>query len=274
VTEYYGDLLVRRAALCSDKEYLDELGSQINQVQTTPGRLVQPLALASFDAWIKHYRPDENSPNAAMSYYTKGCIVAFLLDVEIRRATSGSRSLDHVMRLAYERYSGARGYEEREFRAVVSEVAGTDLSPWLTRAIDTTAELDYAPPLEWYGLRLRSEEPPADKPPRAFLGVTTRNDAGRLVVTGVRAGSPAAAAGLSPDDEILAIDEYRVRADQLESRLEVHRPGETQRILVARRDRLVRLDITPGEPPRALKLEVDPAATPEQAERRRAWLEG
>jgi predicted metalloprotease with PDZ domain len=274
LTEYYGDLLVRRAGLCSDREYLDELGSQIDQVQTAPGRLVQPLGLASFDAWIKHYRPDENSPNAAMSYYTKGCVVAFLLDAAIRRSTGGMRSLDDVMRWAYERYSGERGYREPEFRALASEVANDDLSAWLSRAVDTTEELEYAPALEWFGLRLRAEEPPADRPPRAFLGVTTRNDGGRLVVTSVRAGTPAAFAGVSPDDEILALADYRVRADQLESRMEVHRSGETVPILLARRERLLRLEVTLGAAPRPLKLDTDPDATAERRVHRESWLRG
>jgi len=274
VTEYYGDLLVRRAGLCDDREYLTELGAQIEQVQTTPGRLVQPLSLASFDAWIKHYRPDENSPNAAMSYYTKGCVVAFLLDAQIRTATGGARSLDDAMRLAYARYAGPRGYEEGQFRAVVSEVAGTDLSAWLTRAIDTTEELDYGPALDWLGLRFCAEAPPPDRPPRAFLGITTKNDGGRLVVSSVRAGSPAATAGVSPDDEVLAIGGYRVRADQLESRLEVHRPGEAAVLLVARREGVMGLEVVLGEPPRPLKLEPDPEATAGQAGRRREWLDG
>jgi predicted metalloprotease with PDZ domain len=273
-TEYYGDLLVRRAGLCTDREYLDELGAQIEHVETTPGRRVQPLSLASFDAWIKHYRPDENSPNAAMSYYTKGCVVAFLLDAEIRRATDNLRSLDDVMRAAYERYAGARGYEERQFRDLAGEIAGVDLSAWLAHAVDSTGELEYEPALELFGLRLRTEDLPSDRPPRAFFGVTTRNDAGRLVVTSVRASTPAASAGVSPDDEILALGGYRVRADGFESRLEIHRPGETLPLLVARRERLIELSITLGEAPRPLKLDLDLSATPEQSERRRSWLEG
>jgi len=274
VTEYYGDLLVRRSGLCSDREYLDEIGGHIEQVQSTPGRLVQPLGHASFDAWIKHYRPDENSPNAAMSYYTKGAVVAFLLDAEIRRATDGARSLDDVMRIAFDRFSGARGYREPEFRSLASEVAGRDLAPWLTQGVDSTQELDYQPALDWLGLRLCADEPAADRPRRAFLGVTTRNDAGRLIVTGVRAGTPAAAAGVNPDDEILALDDYRVRADQLESRLDVVRPGDRIGLVVARRERLVRLEITPSDPPQPLKLDADPGATDEQEARRRAWLDG
>jgi predicted metalloprotease with PDZ domain len=234
---------------------------------------VQPLSLASFDAWIKHYRPDENSSNATMSYYTKGCVVAFLLDAEIRRATNSTRSLDDVMRLAYERCAGERGYQEREFRELASEIADLDLSSWLARTVDSTEELDYGSAFGLLGLRLRMEDPPPDRPTRAFLGITTRNDGGRLVVIGVRAGTPAAASGVSPDDEILALGGYRVRAEQFEARLDVHRPGDALPLLLARRERLIEVPITLGEAPRPLKLEVDPAETPEQSERRRSWLE-
>ena len=115
--------LLRRSAAASRRP-VDARGvsrvrcpSTIEELQTTPGRLVQSAELASFDAWIKYYRPDENSPNTSISYYTKGAVVAFLLDAKIRKATNGSQSLDDVMRAAYERYSGARGYTPDEFRA-------------------------------------------------------------------------------------------------------------------------------------------------------------
>ncbi|MEE8143220.1 MAG: hypothetical protein V3T77_08970, partial [Planctomycetota bacterium] len=142
LTSYYDDLLLHRAGLYDRKQYLKALSRQIESLQTTPGRKVQPLEMASYDSWIKHYRRNENSPNTTISYYTKGAVVGFLLDAEVRRATDGERSLDDVMRLAYERYSGKRGYTPQEFRAVVSEVAGTDLSEWLQRALETTQELD------------------------------------------------------------------------------------------------------------------------------------
>ena len=91
--------LVHRAGLSTAREYLDQLSGQIQELQTAPGRLVQSLEDASFDAWIKHYRPDENSPNTAVSYYTKGAVVAFLLDIEVQRASDGARTLDDVMRI-------------------------------------------------------------------------------------------------------------------------------------------------------------------------------
>jgi predicted metalloprotease with PDZ domain len=270
VTDYLGELLVHRADLSTRDEYLDSLSSKIEELQTTPGREVQSAELASFDAWIRYYRPDENSPNVSISYYTKGAVVAFLLDAKIRTATGGARSLDDVMRAAYPRYSGPRGFTPDEFRRVAEEVAGTSLRAFWAAAIEGTEELDYDEALQTFGLRFRANPGAAGKP---WLGITTRNDAGRLLVSQVRRETPGMAAGLNVDDEILAIDDFRVRADQLPARLDQYRPGEKVTFLVARRDKLLRLDVTLGaEPPRAWRLEVDPAATDAQKARLGEWL--
>ena len=115
ITDYYGDLLLHRAGLSTRDEFLDSLSNKIEALQTTPGRAVQSIATASFDAWIKFYRPDENTPNTSISYYIKGSVVAFLLDVRIRRVSGGKRSLDDVMKAAYAKYSGERGIQSRSF---------------------------------------------------------------------------------------------------------------------------------------------------------------
>ncbi|HUH06074.1 MAG TPA: hypothetical protein VML75_28990, partial [Kofleriaceae bacterium] len=127
LTSYYDDLLVRRAGLSSHKEYLEALSSQIDSLESTPGREVQPLSLSSYDAWIKYYRGDENSVNSSISYYTKGAVVGFLLDAEIRKRSLGRRSLDDLMRQAYERYAGDQGYTSEQFRTLAEEVAGGSL---------------------------------------------------------------------------------------------------------------------------------------------------
>ncbi len=124
VTDYYSELLVHRAGLSTPVEYLDALSNKIEEVQTTPGRTVQSAELASQDAWIKYYRPDENSPNSSVSYYSKGAVLGFVLDAKIRKATAGAKSLDDVMRAAYQKFSGSRGYTPDEFRAVAEQVAG------------------------------------------------------------------------------------------------------------------------------------------------------
>jgi predicted metalloprotease with PDZ domain len=269
-TDYYSDLLLSRAKLSTRDEYLDALSNQIEQVQTTPGRQVSPVAMASYDAWIKQYRPDENTANTSVNYYAKGAVIGFLLDAQIRKATNGARTLDDGMRLAMQRYSGDKGYTPEQFYAVMSEVAGVDLRSWFARAAESTEELDYAEALDYFGLRFR---PVDSRNARAFIGASTRNDTGRLVVTQVRRGTPAIEAGLNVDDEILAIDDVRVRADGLAARLDQYKPGDRVALLVARRDRLMRIDLTLGaEPARAWRLETLTSATNEQKARLAAWL--
>lgn len=283
-TSYYGDLLVHRAGFSTRKEMLKELSKTIEALQTTPARKVQPLDDASFDAWIKFYRRDENTPNSAISYYTKGAVVAFLLDARIRRLTGGHKSLDDALRLAYQRYSGDRGFRPEELRHLFDEVAGASLGDWLARAVDTTAELDYAEALDWYGLRFAESDPEkgekAEKKdpdtaelPAGWLGVETEVQNGRLVVTVVKRETPAYEAGLNVGDEILAIGDYRVPPDGLDARLKNYRPGEKAVLLVARRDRLTRLPVTFGEKIKGRwKLEPLPTATDEQKAHLDAWL--
>lgn len=279
-TEYYGRLLVRRAGLCSRDEYLagdfhpgqDAPVTDVESLQETPGRLVQPLESASYDAWIKYYRPDENTANSAVSYYVKGAVVAWLIDAQVRRATDGARSLDDVIRIAFERYSGERGYTSEEVRALCSEVAGIDLTDWFHRALETTDELDYQAALDWFGLRF-STRPDPKEGPKAWLGLTTRVENGRLVVDRVKRGTPGQAAGFNVGDEILALGDYRVRADQWSTRLVHYRPNETVSVLIARRDRLMRLDATFGQGPSARwALEIAPDGSESQQAHRRSWL--
>lgn len=283
-TSYYDALLIHRAGLSSRDEYFKRLSKEIEALQTTPGRLVQPLEESSFDAWIKYYRRDENTVNTGISYYTKGSVVSFLLDARIRQATGGRRSLDDALRLAWRRYSGERGFQREELRAVISEVAGSDQDAWLTRALETTEELDYEPALAWYGLRFVESEEGDEKgkkedkqpeEPAGWLGVDTEVQLGRLTVTQVRRGTPAYEAGLNVGDEIVGLGDYRVPPEGWEERLKAYRPGQKETLLVARRERLMRLPVVFGEKPRLhWKLEIDPAATPEQRARLEDWLRG
>ena len=177
------------------------------------------------------------------------------------------------MRAAFEKFSGARGFTPDEFRSVAEQVGGVSLASFWETAVEGKAELDYTEALQTFGLRFRPVEAPrSDRPGRAWLGMSTRNDAGRLVVAEVRRNTPAEAAGLNVDDEILAINGFRVRADQLVPRLDQYRPGEKATLIVARRDQILTLDAQFGtEPPRQWRLEVDPAA--DAAEQRRdRWL--
>ena len=271
LTDYYGDLQVRRAGLTSPWEYLALLSDAIKTLQTTPGRLTQSVEMASFDAWIKQYRPDENSVNSSISYYTKGAVIGFLLDARVRAATNGAKSLDDVMRAAFARYSGARGFTPEQFRQTASDVARTDLSAWLQKALETTEELDYGPALEWYGLEFART--PAATDPGGWLGARTKMDGGRLVVENVPRGTPAYDAGVNAGDEILAIDDFRVLPDKFTERLQSYAPGQKVTLLVARREELKRLPVTlVAEPANTWQLAPRQDATPAQRAHLEAWL--
>ncbi|MBL8899969.1 MAG: M61 family metallopeptidase [Planctomycetes bacterium] len=268
-TSYYDELLLRRSGLVSVEEYLEELGEFLSRYLATPGRLVQPLAESSYDAWIKLYRPDANASNSRISYYTKGAVLCFLLDAELRTRTADRVTLDDWMRAAYARWSGARGFAEGELEALASELAGVDLSAFFARALHGTEELDLAPALAAFGLRFAPETTPAP----AWLGVAARAREGRIVVEEVRRDGPAWCAGVSPEDELLALDGLRLEVADWSVRLESLPVGLPLELLLARRGRIRRVSVVVRpQPQRVRKLELDPAATPEVQARRASWL--
>ncbi|HYT88075.1 MAG TPA: hypothetical protein VEL76_05100 [Gemmataceae bacterium] len=157
LTTYYGDLLVRRAGLCDTDAYLARLSGHIGRLQKTPGRLVQTLEQASADVWTSSLSGVGGGAKT-VSYYVKGPVVGFLLDAKIRRATKGAKSLDDLMRLAYRRYGGEKGFTAEQFRQAAEEVAGGDLKESFRKWLATTEELDYTEALEWFGLRFAPGE--------------------------------------------------------------------------------------------------------------------
>jgi predicted metalloprotease with PDZ domain len=158
LTTYYGQLIVCRAGLSRPQDFLSWLSSQIEQLQNTPGRLVQTLEQSSLEVWSTPTSGlAQSNSTTTVSYYLKGPIAGFLLDAKIRRATDDRKSLDDVMRLAYRRYSRARGFMAEQFRATAEEVAGVDLREWFRKSISSVEELDYAEALDWYGLRFAAE---------------------------------------------------------------------------------------------------------------------
>jgi len=159
LTTYYGELLACRGGFLTPDGFRDWMSKQIARLQGSPGRLVQSLADASRTVWSTPTSGLARDTNAkTVSYYNKGPIVGFLLDARIQQATKGRRSLDDVMRLAFARYSGERGYSEADFFRTAGDVAGIDLTGWLHHAVDEPGELDYRGALDWYGLRFTKGE--------------------------------------------------------------------------------------------------------------------
>src|SRR5690606_11552630 len=129
-TAYYDNLLLRRCGFLNESGYLQAISNDVNAVEHRPSNDVQPVALASFDAWIKYYRTDENSANTSVSYYNKGALMAMLLDIKILTATSGEKHHDNVLKAAYEKFyiKEQRGFEIPEFKALIEQVAGTSVA--------------------------------------------------------------------------------------------------------------------------------------------------
>jgi predicted metalloprotease with PDZ domain len=275
VTDYYADVLLARAGIVTIDEYLDLLSSQMRSLQTTPGRFEQSAEMASYDAWIKYYRTDENTANTSISYYVKGAVLGFLLDAKLRRMTSGAKALDDVMRLMYSRFSGDTGFSPEDLRATVATVAGgahaRELRAWLELVLETTTELDYADALGWFGLQLTE----APQPPRPWLGVVARTDDQRTIVSEVRRGSPAFGAGLSVGDEITAINGEALKPGQLAARLGGFTPGTKIALSLTRHAAMREIEIVVGtDPGHAWTLGVSPDATRQQTEHLHAWLGG
>ncbi|MEM9860038.1 MAG: PDZ domain-containing protein [Myxococcota bacterium] len=268
LTSYYDDLLLRRAGLLDDDQYFGRIAKGIARLQGTPGRRVQSLSASSFDAWIHFYRPDENSRNTGVSYYTKGALVGLLLDARIRDATGGSRSLDDAMRIAYARYSGDRGYESEDFKAICEELVEESLDDFWTAYIEGTEELGYDAALAVFGLRFASSDGSAEP----FVGLSAGEGA-RIVVREVVDGSPAFDAGINVGDELIAFGDERLPESWTE-RVGRYESGDAVEVLVSRRGLLRRLTLTLGEAPRDdWTLEVDVNSSPGSRRQRDAWLQ-
>lgn len=248
ITDYYTDLLLVRAGLLTPERYLERLADRIVTLQTTPGRTIHSLECASFDAWIKLYRPDENTVNTSVSYYLKGGVVATLLDLEIRRQTSNDHSLDDVMRYLYHAYpiDGPGIADRHGFIEAIKNVTGHNLNEFFNRYIAGTDELPYADLFSVAGLELTWDwKDTQNGEPKPTLGVRLVERSGQLMVANVLRDGPAYAAGLNADDEIVALNGYRVTDEAgLRTRLDDLHPGDIVTLTVFRREELRAIDVT------------------------------
>jgi predicted metalloprotease with PDZ domain len=162
LTSYFGDLIVVRSGLGTTDDFLKAMSSDIERLQNSPGRLVQSLEQSSLDVWSSGTSGVGRNRDKTVNYYVKGPIVGFLLDARIQHATEGKKCLDDVMKQAYKRYGGERGFTPEEFRLTAQEIAGVDLKEWFRKNISSTEELDYQEALDWFGLRFAP--PPAEDP--------------------------------------------------------------------------------------------------------------
>ncbi len=266
ITSYFDDLLLVAAGICTRDEYLCRLSKTIQAVQTAPGRLVQGLADASWDTWVKHYRPDENSQNARISYYLKGAALAWLLDTELQQRSDGAYTLQGVMVELWQEFRHT-GYSICDFERLIEQRCGAELRGWLHSQVRDPQELDYSTALLYFGLRFRlgngRKEGACEKPScDVWIGSDSTATDGRLIVRRVYRGSPSDQAGLNVDDELVALDGYRLTPEAWPDRLGMYQPGQELDVLIARRGKIKPLKISLGrKPTHNWQLEIDPAAT-------------
>jgi predicted metalloprotease with PDZ domain len=236
-TSYYDDLLLRRAGLIDDATYIKLLNKTINQVLQTPGREVQAVAQASFDAWVKYYRQDENTANATVSYYTKGALVALCFDLTLR--AEGRTTLDEVMRTLWQRCK-AGPMTEADFAAVLKELGGRAFTREIAAWVHGTRDLPLEELLQPHGVVVLEE--PAQLQQR--LGLRVNETSGIHVKTVLRGGA-AEQAGLAANDEWLGVEVAGTgwRVTKLDDLLLYAGNHRKVTALVARDRRLLRLEL-------------------------------
>lgn len=272
ITSHYDRFALRTSGRITAKSLIDKVLDDWARLQATPGRTRQSLEQASFDAWIKLYKPDESNVNTTVSYYLKGGLAMFALDLHIRRRTEGQRSLDDVLRALWQRFGKPGTPHPDDLQPVFEEAVGLSLADIFDKQIRGTQDPELPAELAHVGLELRASADPgqtADGAHPLWLGITTSG----TKVTGVLDGSPAQAANLSPGDELVAIDRYRAASDgELRSLIAARRPGDMVSIALFRRHRLVELTATlAAAPPTRFEIAGMADAGPAAA-RYQAWL--
>ena len=253
-TAYYENVLTLRAGLTSDKDFLNGMASSIQALQNRPGRFETSLEEASFDAWIKQYRPDENAINNQISYYDKGDIVNFLLDVEIRKSSNGAKSLDDVMRYLFtEFFKKGKNYTPADYQKAAEIMAGKSLDDFFSKYVRGRDEIDYNSILDGFGLQLAVTPTGGEA---AYLGADFKQDGEKLNVTSLPVGTPAYQQGLNTGDQIVAVDGNRASQQFLQSYLSAEKkPGDKVDLTVFRFDRLREIPITlGGRAPQSYKI--------------------
>jgi len=270
-TSYYDLLIPLRAKLYDVPTFLKNLSQEISRYRLIPGRLVQPLAESSFDAWIKLYRRESHSDNCQMSYYLKGELLTLMLDLLIRQRYDNQRSFDDVLRLLWRRFGQLeKGFQEAELEAVISDVAGADLADFWQDYLYGLTELPLEDYLEPFGLTIKPQY--EDKAP--YFGAKLQPEGGRVKVKFVAVGSPAEQAGLSCEDELLALNGFKIGAETFNPRLQDFQPQDWVKIAYFHQDRLQTVSVQ-LQAPRPSRYEVAPMPhpSPEQSALLRGWLE-
>ena len=287
ITSYYDDLMLLRSGVIDIDSYLELLGRTLTAVYRSRGRRRQTLEESSFDAWIKFYRRDANTPNAVVSYYSKGAMVALALDLELRHRTDGRICLDDVMRALWKTYGEQEGrhLHEGAFEALTEELSGLDLKSFFNQSLRSTTDPPVGILLARFGVSLHLRETlpgedrggkpaPVSRPENpCWLGVRLEAGKSDAIVASVLDDGPARNIGLIAGDHLIAVDDRRVDRQSLGQLLEHAEPGSRINLTFFRRDELRQASVILQSVPQDtcyLTLQSDPDN--EVLQRRRQWL--
>ena len=267
-TAYYQDIIVRRTNLYPPEHCLGLLADEINMLENRPASKIQTLAQSSYDAWIKYYRPNENSSNTDISYYNKGALVGMLLDLDIIKSSNGKYSLDDVMRYMYQQYYKLkkRGYTDAEFKQGLEKFAGHSFDDFYKNYINGLTPLDYNKYLGYAGYHLVDELAETNEP---ALGIGTSKNNGKVMVTMVARNGSGWVSGISVNDEITAIDGKPVGENLIEGK----KVGDQISVTVTRDGKSVVIPVT-LQKRNQVKYHLESVASPDatQLATRKKWL--
>lgn len=204
-TSYYENKLMLRSGFITAEETAQELATAIANVVNTPGSRFQSASESSYDAWIKGYRPNENSNNSTISYYSKGEVVGMLMDIEIARATKGAKSLDDVMKTMYHEYYKklGRGYTDAEFKAMVEKISGISFTDFWAKYVNGTDAIEFKKYFNYAGINVVDENEGKNTP---YIGVASKKVEGNIIVSAVSRNSAAWIGGLNVNDQIISVN--------------------------------------------------------------------
>lgn len=250
-TSYYDELMMWRADVIDEETFLNRQAATITQVLKNGGRLKQSTAESSFDTWTRFYKQDENSPNALVSYYSKGALVALALDLYIQQQSQNTHSLDDVMRLMWQRYGrdfyrgSPIGIAENAMPELIMEATGVDVSDYIARYAEGREDPPLAALFAAQGIQLQAKA--SSNTPS--LGLRLKEQGSELHIATVYEHSAAHQAGLSAGDIIIAMDSIRIlNQNQLHQRLGFYQAGDKVKLHIFRRDELRCYDVTLAAP--------------------------
>lgn len=270
-TSYYDELSLLRTKLLSVQQYLILFSQTITKIQQTSGRFKQSLAQSSFDTWTKFYQQDENAPNAIVSYYTKGALLAFVLDIEIRKRTDDKFSLDNVLRLIWDNYQET-GLEDSTVKYIVEHLTQRDFSAFFDKYLYGVEELPIQSSFAYIGITCELSHKEGDLSKLGFLINKTQEYA---VITHILDNSCIQAAGLYVGDKIIRINNNKIFAKELEKVLNNYSEGEHIKFGILRDELPNEIPLTIGYSEKTYcTLMLDDQSNTLTLRRQKRWTDG